>query len=158
MVDRGRLRTFIVGGIAGALAGILLAPRSGRELRDSIASRAGEARERGRESYFDAQERARERIAEARDRPPGSPRPQEPTVPPMTAAPGGASPPFEGAEEPSTVRPTLRDVSRDASGNAPAQPSAGEEDPEELRRRIQETRSRLRARLDGPDTPSGKGE
>ena len=70
MVDRQKLGTFVLGGVAGALAGILLAPRSGRELRGSIASRAGEARERGREGYFEARERARERAAAVRDVPP----------------------------------------------------------------------------------------
>jgi gas vesicle protein len=70
MLDKQRLRTFVLGGIAGALAGILFAPKSGKELRGSITSRAGEARERGRETYFEAQERMQERIAEVRERPP----------------------------------------------------------------------------------------
>ncbi|HKZ27325.1 MAG TPA: YtxH domain-containing protein, partial [Rubrobacteraceae bacterium] len=46
MVDKQKIGTFVLGGIAGALAGILLAPKSGKELRGSIANRAGEARER----------------------------------------------------------------------------------------------------------------
>ena len=70
MLDKQRLTTFVLGGVAGALAGILLAPKSGRELRGSIASRAEEARERGRETYFEAQERVQERFAESRERPP----------------------------------------------------------------------------------------
>src|ERR671933_2536009 len=74
MLDKHRLGTFVLGGIAGVLAGILFAPKSGKELRGSITSRAGEARERGRETYFEAQEMVQERIAEARDR---SPRFQE---------------------------------------------------------------------------------
>jgi gas vesicle protein len=67
VLNRQRLRTFVLGGAVGALVGILLAPRSGKELRGSLANRAGEARERGRETYFDAQEQMRERLAEARE-------------------------------------------------------------------------------------------
>src|SRR3712207_9333207 len=70
VLEKQRLRTFLLGGDAGTLAGILLAARSGRELRGSIANRAGEARERGRETYFEAQERVQERFAEARERAP----------------------------------------------------------------------------------------
>src|SRR3712207_8015247 len=46
-----------------------------RSLRGSLANHAGEARERGRETYFDAQEQMRERLAEVREgarRPPRS--------------------------------------------------------------------------------------
>src|ERR671933_2136839 len=70
MLNKQRLGTFVLGGIAGVLAGILFAPKSGKELRGSIASRAGEARERGRETYFETQERVQERIAETRERSP----------------------------------------------------------------------------------------
>ncbi len=59
----------MLGGVAGLLAGVLLAPRSGRELRGSIRDRAGEARERSRESLFEAQERMQERISEVREGP-----------------------------------------------------------------------------------------
>lgn len=75
MLDKQRLTTFVLGGIAGALAGILLAPKSGKEFRGSITSRAGEARERGRETYFEAQERMQERLAESREHPQGPERP-----------------------------------------------------------------------------------
>src|ERR671911_1159345 len=67
VLDRQRLRTFVLGGAVGALVGILLAPRRGRELRGSLANRAGEARERSRERYFGAQEQMRDRLAEARE-------------------------------------------------------------------------------------------
>src|SRR5215203_2244274 len=156
MLDRSKLRTLMLGGLVGVAAGILLYPRSGKELRGSIANRAGEARERGRETYFEAQERARERLAEARDRPPPryntpedtlSPRPAESRprlveplgepLGPLTEGPGAE-------EEPGSTPPPLRDV----SGEAP--PGSGG-DPEELRRRIREARSRLRERLDGPE-------
>src|ERR671913_1529861 len=70
MVDKQKIGTFVLGGIAGAVTGILLAPQSGKELRGSMANRAGEARERSRETYFEAQERVQERFAEARERAP----------------------------------------------------------------------------------------
>lgn len=145
-IDKQRLGTFILGGIAGALAGILFAPKSGKELRGSITSRAGEARERSREGYFEAQERMQERIAEARER---SLRLEESRTGGTAAEPGLGAPvppgPRPPAEGPTDIPPPLRDV----SWNAP-QPVLPGEDPEEIRRRIQETRSRLRARLDAP--------
>jgi gas vesicle protein len=142
VLDRQRLRTFLLGGVAGVLAGILLAPRSGKELRGSIAERAGEARERSRETYFEAQERMRERMAEARE---GSrPRPED-----ADPAAAGLSPEEETPVVPQ--RPRLRDVSRDVVGEEPEEDTGpGAERSEELRRKVQETRARLKERLDGP--------
>jgi gas vesicle protein len=108
VLDKQRLRTFLLGGAAGILAGILLAPRSGREVRGSVAERAGEARERGRETLFEAQERMQERLSEAREETTGS------------------------------SGPLLRDVSE---GERDAEKS------EELRRKVRETRARLKGRL-----------
>ena len=130
-MDKQRLRTFVLGGAVGALVGILLAPRSGRELRGSLANRAGEARERGRERYFGAQEQVRDRLAEARE---GSRSPR-----PDVANLGGTPDP-----EVETPRPRLRDVSKDVVGDAGE--SADVERSEELRRKIRETRERLRGR------------
>ena len=135
MLDKQKLRTFVLGGIAGALAGVLLAPRSGKELRGSISNRAGEARERGRETYFEAQERMQERFSGAREHIPRETGPARESV--VEKLPRLSS----DIEEVSPEPPLLRDVSRDMP-----RPSSGE-DPEELRRRIQETRLRLRARL-----------
>ena len=134
MLDKQRLRSFLLGGAAGILAGILLAPRSGRELRGSIRDRAGEARERSRESLFEAQERMQERISEAREGPDRRPE-TEPTadVGPTEAAPS---------------RPFLRDVSQDAGPEET--PGGGAERSEELRRKVRETRARLRGNLDRP--------
>jgi hypothetical protein len=138
VLDRQRLRTFLLGGVAGVLAGILLAPRSGKELRGSIAERAGEARERSRETYFEAQERMRERLAEARE---GSrPRPEDH----MTA--GGAGPSPEDETPVAQQRPQLRDVSRDVVRGGPGEEP---ERSEELRKKVRETRARLAERLDG---------
>jgi gas vesicle protein len=135
MLDKQKLRTFVLGGMAGALAGVLLAPRSGKELRGSISNRAGEARERGRETYFEAQERMQERFSGAREHIPRETGPARESV--VEKLPRLSS----DIEEVSPDPPLLRDVSRDMP-----RPSPGE-DPEELRRRIQEARLRLRARL-----------
>ena len=136
MLDRQRLRSFLLGGAAGILAGILLAPRSGRELRGSIRERAGQARERGRESLFEAQERMQERLSEVRE---GMNR--RPEAEPTDASPTEATPP-------SPSRPSLRDVSRDVGEDETAGPGA--ERSEELRSKVRETRARLRENLDGP--------
>ena len=117
--------------------GILLAPRSGKELRGSLANRAGEARERGRETYFDAQEQMRERLAEVRE---GSR--QRPEVVDL----GDSSPASAEAE---VRRPYLRDVSRDVE---PESVEEIAERSEQLRRKVRETRERLRGPKDsGPE-------
>jgi gas vesicle protein len=132
-VDRARLRTFLLGGAAGLLAGVLIAPRSGRELRGSLTDRAGEARERGRESFFETREGMRERrsaLLDRRDRP-AEPARQAPT------------------EEPTVAAPRLRDVSHDPEAivEAPAEgPATGAERSEELRKKVRETRERLRGK------------
>ena len=133
-MDKQRLRTFVLGGAVGAVVGILLAPRSGKELRGSLANRAGEARERGRERYFGAQEQMRDRLAGARE---GSRRPDVANL-------GGSPPPEEKTETP---RPRLRDVSRDVVGEI--EQTADAERSEELRRKVRETRERLRGH-EGP--------
>lgn len=141
MIDKQRLRTFLLGGALGALAGILLAPRSGRELRGNLANRTGEFRERGRETYFEAQERLQERIAETRE---GSYR--SPERDPVAEASVGASSPVPG--EMPDGRPRLRDVSEQSHGNEPHDARS-----EELRKKVQETRARLREHLDDSEEP-----
>ena len=136
MLNRQRLRTFVLGGAVGALVGILLAPRSGKELRGSLANRAGEARERGRETYFGAQEQLRERLAEVRE---GSR--QRPEVVDL----GNSSPASGGA---GAQRPYLRDVSRDVESE-----TADAKRSEELRRKVRETRERLRGPKDSGTGP-----
>ncbi|MBA2443403.1 MAG: YtxH domain-containing protein [Rubrobacter sp.] len=159
MLDRERIKSFILGGIAGALAGILFAPRSGRELRGSVASRAGEARERSRETYFEARERAQERLARAREAAARREREVVEEEVTLRPSPDEAIPmpaPEENPAEPGEPpRSPLRDVSRDVT------PEAGEHAPdegsEELRRKIQQTRDRLRSRLRRPgDGSSGE--
>ena len=132
-MDRARLRTFLLGGAAGMLAGVLLAPRSGRELRGSLADRAGEARERRRETAFERREMLRERWAARReDR-------ARPAPPEHQAGPDAEAP------------PNLRDVS--GTGASP-EPEGEADRSEELRRKVRETRERLRGRQDigrGPE-------
>jgi len=138
VLDRQRLRTFVLGGAVGALVGILLAPRSGKELRGSLANRAGEARERGRESYFEAQEQMRERLAEVREGSRGRPE---------VVDLGDTSP---ASGEAPTLRPYLRDVSRDVGPEAVTESASTDaERSEELRRKVRETRERLRGPKDG---------
>jgi gas vesicle protein len=142
VVDKQRLRTFVLGGAVGALVGILLAPRSGRELRGSLSNRAGEARERGRERYFGAQEQMRDRLAEARE---GSPRPRQ-----EVADLGGSS---ASEEDTAATKPHLRDVSRDVLDGP--EENADEERSDKLRRKVKETRERLR-RPEGGEPGSDK--
>jgi hypothetical protein len=142
VLDKQRLRSFLLGGAAGIIAGILLAPRSGRELRGSIRDRAGEARERSRESLFEAQERMQERLSEAREHPDRSPEPAADAGPAQTAT----TPPS---------RPFLRDVSQDVEAQAQESFGGGAERSEELRRKVRDTRARLRESL---DRPRGGGE
>lgn len=157
VLDRQRLRAFLLGGIAGVLAGVIFAPRSGRELRGSLADRAGEARERSRETLFEAQERLQERRSAARE---GSRRRPQVAEDPAegVAGLGGRTPP-PPPDETVPERPRLREVPRDFSGEAdaageePFGEEAGPERSEELRRKVRETRARLRGRLDGGDGP-----
>lgn len=162
-MDKQRLRTFLIGGVVGALAGILLTPRSGRELRGTVANRAGEARERSRERFFETQERMQERFAESREgirRPETAPA-REPTVG------GGSSNEFPPKTYGTPGRPPLRDVSRDVveepvdvSADASADVYDEESDArsEELRRKVRETRARLRGRIEAGPEPEGGGE
>jgi gas vesicle protein len=135
VLDRQRLRTFVLGGAVGALVGILLAPRSGKELRGSLANRAGEARERSRETYFDAQEQMRERLAEVREGSRGRPE---------VVDLGDTS----SEETEVQRRPYLRDVSRDVEPEAVEGTIADAERSEQLRRKVKETRERLRGPKD----------
>jgi len=135
VLDKQRLRIFLLGGVAGILAGILLAPRSGRELRGSLANQAGEARERGRETYFDAQEQMRERLAEVRE---GTRRP------PDTTPDAEDSNSFTEETAAGAPRPYLRDVSHGVDTQVADEVGREAERSEELRRKVRETRKRLR--------------
>lgn len=152
-MDQKRLRTFLLGGAIGALAGILLAPRSGREFRGSIMERAGEARERSRETYFQAQDRMQERLAGVREGSRGTPDPEN------EAFVGPARAPASPGPAPGAARPPLRDVSWDARRESTIERDDGETGrlsdtaEDDLRRLVRETQARLRARLDEPGRP-----
>lgn len=147
MIDKQRLRTFLLGGAIGALAGVLLTPRSGRELRGNLAERAEEVRERSRETYFETQERLQERLAETREGYSGR------AGVDREVSLGPDSPP---AEKPETFagRPNLREVSSESY--ADYQEEGSQTKPDELRRKVQETRARLRERLES-SRPPGQG-
>ena len=151
MIDKQRLGTFVLGGAVGALVGILLAPRSGRELRGSIADRAGEARDRGRESYFETQERLRERLAEMGEGEPRGPVDTEEVS--FGPAAGPAQEPSFGPGPSGPRLQGLRDVSGEPGEEEPGDQPAGDRS-EELRRKVQETRARLRRRT---EDPGGRG-
>lgn len=84
MADKGkggiaRLFTFVIGGIVGAVGGLLLAPRPGKENREWLKERAEELMEEGFDKYGDQIDRVRDmasergmemmgRIEEARER------------------------------------------------------------------------------------------
>ena len=57
---------FLIGGILGALAGILFAPKSGKELRSDIQEKGTAVLRDGKEIYSDTKKRAKKIIKEAR--------------------------------------------------------------------------------------------
>ena len=58
---------FLVGGLTGAAIALLYAPRSGRETREMLSEKFGEATERGRELKDQVMARSRELMDEAGD-------------------------------------------------------------------------------------------
>lgn len=63
----GYLGWFFFGGALGAVAGLLLAPRPGRETRERLAERGGEWARRAQEFANDAQGRAGEWLDKSRE-------------------------------------------------------------------------------------------
>ena len=133
-MDRARLRTFLLGGAAGPARGCAHRPPQRPRASRLPLHRAGEARERGRESYFETREGMRERRAALRRAARG---------PSGFLRRGGRADPA----------PAAQGVSVDPEGPPPSEPSGracwgtvGEaERSEELRRKVRETRERLRA-------------
>jgi gas vesicle protein len=67
--DRGGFwRGLLIGGFLGAVAGILFAPKSGKELRSDIRKKAGEALDEAKEFYSEAQVKAKAILDDARHR------------------------------------------------------------------------------------------
>jgi len=63
----GYLGWFFLGGIVGAAAALLLAPKTGREARELLASRGSEFARRAQEMAGDAQGRAGEWLDKSRE-------------------------------------------------------------------------------------------
>ncbi len=63
----GYLGWFFLGGLIGAAAALLLAPRSGRETRELLAEHSGEFARRAQEVATDAQGRAGEWLDKSRE-------------------------------------------------------------------------------------------
>jgi gas vesicle protein len=61
------LKGFVIGGVLGALAGILFAPKAGKELRSDIKEKGSEVLKDAKEIYADASTRAKEIIEEAKN-------------------------------------------------------------------------------------------
>jgi gas vesicle protein len=73
MIEKGNgrgifLRGLFTGAILGGLAGILLAPKSGKELRAEIRKKGAEAFEDAKEFYSDARGKAKAILEDARRR------------------------------------------------------------------------------------------
>ena len=131
---RQRLGAFVIGGAVGLIAGILIATRSGRELRDNLAARAEDAAERGREVYFETQERVQERVSEVGERAPYSHQEPAPVETPIISEPGSAA-------------GTGSEPEADATGES-GEPRPRPARSEELLRKIEETRARLREQME----------
>lgn len=69
MNNRGSdfFRGLLLGGLIGAVAGLLLAPKSGRELRADISERADELISVAREEYEKGMEKGKRIYASAKD-------------------------------------------------------------------------------------------
>jgi gas vesicle protein len=63
----GYLGWFFLGGLIGAAAGLLLAPRTGRETREMLAARSEEFARRAQEAATGAQGRAGEWLDKSRE-------------------------------------------------------------------------------------------
>ena len=63
----GYLGWFFLGGLIGAAAGLLLAPRTGRETRELLVEHGGEFARRAQEMANDAQGRAGELLDKSRE-------------------------------------------------------------------------------------------
>jgi len=71
MSDRGALefiKGLIVGGALGAVAALLYAPQSGKEMREELGGKAGDLYDRARREYDDQLVRARENYDAAKAR------------------------------------------------------------------------------------------
>ena len=70
MADRGDgfFKGFVIGGIIGAVAGILLAPKSGRETREELGEEAEKFYKQGKSDFEHARKAAMKSFEEGRDK------------------------------------------------------------------------------------------
>ena len=61
------LKGLMVGGLLGGLAGIFLAPKSGKELRSDLQEKGSEALNEAKKAYLETQNRAQAFFGEAKD-------------------------------------------------------------------------------------------
>ena len=62
------LKGLFIGGVVGALAGILFAPKAGRELRSDIMEKSSEAIDDAKQFYSEAREKAKNIMEDAQRR------------------------------------------------------------------------------------------
>ena len=65
---KGLLKGFLVGGLLGATAGILFAPKGGKDLRSGIKSKGEEVLKETKEFYSDTKAKAETMYENARNR------------------------------------------------------------------------------------------
>ncbi|MBS4027814.1 MAG: YtxH domain-containing protein [Ignavibacteriales bacterium] len=58
-MGKGLIVGFLVGGIAGAITALLLAPKSGRELREDIKQKSGELKDKAKTIISDTAQKAK---------------------------------------------------------------------------------------------------
>jgi gas vesicle protein len=58
----------LIGGLGGALAGLLLAPKPGKKLRENITDKGSEVLKDGKEFYFDAYKKAKSTLEDTMER------------------------------------------------------------------------------------------
>ena len=64
----GFVQGLLIGGILGALAGLLMAPKSGKELRAELKQKGGKAIDEAKELYTETQMKAKDILEEAERR------------------------------------------------------------------------------------------
>jgi gas vesicle protein len=57
----------MIGGVGGALAGLLFAPKSGKKLRADIKEKGSDALKDTKEFYFDTQKKAKSTLEDTKD-------------------------------------------------------------------------------------------
>lgn len=64
---RGKFASFILGGIAGAIGGLLFAPKSGKQTRETIKKRADDIIDQSKDVYDTQREKVTEAVGSGRE-------------------------------------------------------------------------------------------